>query len=121
MSLFSYRILKQNAVDDLMTRVESSIKAESNVISAYIKHNSAPAEALGKLGNEIAVDALCSVLENNMKFDMLRESCACALGQIGGKKAKQYLINSLPSKSSINAGIFSSMQALVAMATERKT
>lgn len=52
MSLFSYRLLKQNAVDDLINRVESSISAESNVISSYIKHNSAPAEALGKLYQE---------------------------------------------------------------------
>lgn len=48
-SVFSYSLLKENAINDLITRVEASIQSESNVISTYIKKNSEPAEALAKL------------------------------------------------------------------------
>ncbi|TYK64848.1 methyl-accepting chemotaxis protein [Colwellia echini] len=49
MSLFSYNLLRQNAEDDLIKRVQSSIKAESNVISSYILQHSEPAKGLAEL------------------------------------------------------------------------
>lgn len=49
MSIFSYRLLKENATTDLINRVESAVTSESNVISTYIKTKSEPAKALAEL------------------------------------------------------------------------
>lgn len=47
--LFSYLLLKQNATDNLISRVESSINFESKVIQSYIQQHSLPANALADL------------------------------------------------------------------------
>lgn len=48
-SIFSYHLLKQNAVENLIQKVESAISTESKLISSYIKRYSEPAKALAGL------------------------------------------------------------------------
>lgn len=47
--LFSYQILKQNAVDSLIERVQTSIQYEAGDIDAYIRKNADPAKAMSTL------------------------------------------------------------------------